>query len=214
MVRELGMKPGDRVLDVGCGTSRHSIPLAKLGMDVCGLDLSAGMLARAKDYAENENVKLELVQADATRFHLPEPFDHVICICEGAVGLLGPDEDAAERDLLIMKNIGKSLKPGGMLLMTVLNGLKKIREHSPEDVENGLFDPVHLVSMETIYVDARREPIRVREKGFAPGELFQLLKQSDLELLHLWGGTAGAWEKKELKMDEYEIMVIARKTVP
>ena len=72
IMRELGLVSGDRVLDVGCGTGRHSIPLASKGMEMTGLDLSEGMLAEARKYAESENASIELVQADATQFHFPE----------------------------------------------------------------------------------------------------------------------------------------------
>ncbi len=44
---ELSVPAGASILDVGCGTGRHSIELARRGYDVTGLDLSAQMLARA-----------------------------------------------------------------------------------------------------------------------------------------------------------------------
>ena len=43
------------------------------------------------------------------------------------------------------------------------------------------------------------------------GEIYHLMNRAGLEILNLWGGTAGSWNKQELDMDEYEIMVIARK---
>lgn len=215
IMRELELRKGDRVLDVGCGTGRHSIPLALAGMRMCGIDLSEGMLEQARQFAEREGASLDLVQADATSFEFPEEFDHAICICEGSMGLLGPEDDAGERDLKILRNISKSLKPGGKLLMTVLNGLKKIREHSPEDVQSGIFDPIHLVTLEKMQIekDGHSEEIQVREKGFTAGEIRHLLSRADMEVLHLWGGTAGQWNKQVLDMNEYEIMVLARKSI-
>jgi cyclopropane fatty-acyl-phospholipid synthase-like methyltransferase len=45
LVKELSLKPGALILDIGCGTGRHSIELAKRGYAVTGLDLSSEMLA-------------------------------------------------------------------------------------------------------------------------------------------------------------------------
>jgi 2-polyprenyl-3-methyl-5-hydroxy-6-metoxy-1,4-benzoquinol methylase len=213
ILEELSLEPGNRILDLGCGTGRHSVPLAGHGMEVTGLDLSGGMLAQARKYADEKNVNPEFVQGDATRFSFDTPFDHVICLCEGSFGLLAEKDNAAERDLAILKNIHACLRPGGMLLMTVLNGLKKIREHSPEDINLGIFDPINLVTIEKMSIQEAggSHEISVREKGFTPSELHHLFVRARLGILELWGGTAGSWHKKALEMDEYEIMILAQK---
>lgn len=216
IIKELGLKPGQRVLDVGCGTGRHSIPLSRWGARMTGIDLSEGMLSKARDYAGSEGASLELIRADAASLNLPDRFDHAICLCEGALGLLGEKEDPIERDFSILKNISRCLKPGARFLLTVLNGLKKVREHSQEDVATGRFDPVNLVSYDKVAIieSGKEKETVVREKGFAPAELILLMKQAGFTVLHLWGGTAGSWNKKVLDPDEYEIMVLAQKTLP
>ncbi len=215
IINELGLTPGAKVLDIGCGTGRHSIPLARYGISMTGLDLSDGMLDQARAYAKKDKVKVELIQADATNFQLPEQFDHAICLCEGSLGLLGNDDDPFSRDLAILKNIFNCLKPGAKFLLTVLNGLKKAREHTADDVINGVFDPVHLITYEKMNVKESGKTIELtfREKGFTPGELNHLLNRAGFHILHLWGGTAGAWHKKQLDLDEYEIMVLAEKHI-
>jgi ubiquinone/menaquinone biosynthesis C-methylase UbiE len=75
LLEELSLQSGGSVLDVGCGTGRHSIELAKRGYEVTGLDLSSEMLARAADSAKAAGVNVDWIRADATRFALPRKYD-------------------------------------------------------------------------------------------------------------------------------------------
>jgi predicted TPR repeat methyltransferase len=49
--REIGDDGSARILDIGCGTGRHAIELARRGYDVTGVDLSASQLRRAREKA-------------------------------------------------------------------------------------------------------------------------------------------------------------------
>jgi SAM-dependent methyltransferase len=87
LVQELGLQPGEAILDVGCGTGRHAVELARRGCRVTGLDVSPGMLAQARQAAAAAQVAVDFRQADATDFSFETPFDAVICLCEGALPL-------------------------------------------------------------------------------------------------------------------------------
>lgn len=69
--RLLGPVKGKRLLDVGCGTGRHAVPLAQAGADVVGVDFSKGMLSRACARAEKAGAAAEFFVHDAKR---PLPF--------------------------------------------------------------------------------------------------------------------------------------------
>jgi ubiquinone/menaquinone biosynthesis C-methylase UbiE len=142
LLEELSLQPGDSILDVGCGTGRHSIELAKRGYSVTGIDLSSEMLARAAEAAHAANVNVNWIHSDATRFSLAGRYDSAVCLCEGAFGLLGQEDDPIDQPLSILCNISRSLKPQAKAVLTVLNATPMIRKYTNKDVAEGRFDPM------------------------------------------------------------------------
>lgn len=212
LLEELCIPPGGKILDIGCGTGRHAIELAKRGYVVTGLDLSSEMLARAAEAAKDAQVQIEWVRADATRFSFPAKYDAAVCLCEGAFGLLGQSDDPIEQPLFILCNISRSLKPKAKTLFTVLNGSAMIRRHQNTDVTEGRFDPIGIVESSEVPPQEGMPPVAVREHGFVPTEIRLLFRLAGLSVLHTWGGTAGNWGRRSLDLDEMEIMVVACKT--
>jgi SAM-dependent methyltransferase len=212
LLEELKLQPGDSVLDVGCGTGRHSIELAKRGYAVTGLDLSSEMLARAAIAAKAEKVNVKWVRSNATRFTFPERYDAAICLCEGAFGLLGQADDPIEQPLAILRNISRSLKPQAKAVFTVLNGIAMLRKYQNKDVAEGRFDPLTIVESSECPPREGLPPLAVRERAFVPTELILLSRLAGMPVANLWGGTAGNWGRRTLDLDEIEIMVVAQKT--
>ena len=214
LLDELKLPLQSRILDIGCGTGRHAVELARRGYQVTGVDISSGMLTEAQKAAKEAGVKVEWVHADATKFTSTKLFDTAICLCEGAFGLLGTDDDPLEHDLSILGNIHAALKPGTRLILTTLNGYRMIRQYTPEDVKNGLFDPVTMVETESVEYDSPegKKSVLVRERGYVPTELVMLLRLAGFHVDHIWGGTAGNWGRRQVELDEMEIMAVASKS--
>jgi SAM-dependent methyltransferase len=211
LLEELSLQPGDSILDVGCGTGRHSIELAKRGYDVTGLDLSSEMLARAADAASAAGVNVDWIHADATQFILPRKYNCAICLCEGSFGLLGQGDDPIDQPLSILCNISRSLKPQAKAVLTVLNAAAMLRKHTNEDIATGRFDPLTLVESSECPPREGLPAIAVRERAFVATELRLLFRLAGMSVINVWGGTAGNWGRRSLDLDEIEIMVVARK---
>jgi trans-aconitate methyltransferase len=99
----LDPKPGERVLDLGCGTGHLTAEIASRGADVVGIDHSLEMVRAAREsYPE-----LVFDQEDATDFSFEDPFDAVFS--NAVLHWVHPPEDAA-------RCINAALKPGGRLV--------------------------------------------------------------------------------------------------
>lgn len=79
-VREWGarLRPGDRILELGCGDGALSCMLASEGFDVTGVDISPGMIEEARRRAESESSPARFEVADSDLFKTEEPFDAVV----------------------------------------------------------------------------------------------------------------------------------------
>ena len=212
LLEELALPSGGSILDVGCGTGRHSVELARRGYAVTGLDLSSEMLAKAAEGAKAAGVHVELVRSDATQFSFPGMFDAAICLCEGAFGLLGSGDDPIDQPLAILRNVSRSLKPGARVVFTVLNAAAMLRKFQNEDVAEGRFDPLAMVESSAYAPQEGLPAVPLRERAFVPTELVLLFRLAGMPVLNMWGGTAGNWGRRVLDLDEIEIMVVGRKT--
>ena len=212
LLEELEPPSGASILDVGCGTGRHSVELAKRGYAVTGLDLSAEMLAQAAQAANAAGVQVEWIHSDATRFSLARKYDGAICLCEGAFGLLGAGDDPITHPSAILGNACRSLKPQAKAVFTVLNGAAMIRRYQNVDVAEGRFNPVTMVESSEFAPREGLPAMPARERAFVPTELRLLFRLAGMSVLNIWGGTAGNWGRRAIDLDEIEIMVVARKT--
>jgi SAM-dependent methyltransferase len=114
IIEHLNLQPGMRVLDIGCGPGRLTIPIATevgpLG-EVTAVDIQPGMLRRVKQKAQAASLKnIQSLQAGAGEAKLPHSqADRALL-----VSVLGeiPDREAA------LNEIFEALKPGGILSVT------------------------------------------------------------------------------------------------
>lgn len=216
---ELEFDKTKRILDIGCGTGRHSIELARRGYKVTGVDLSNAQLKRAKEKAKEANVKVEFVQADARRLEFEGLFDVAIMICEGAFSLMETDEMNFE----ILQSAAKALKDNGKIIFTTLNALFPLchTEKGPENSDsNGMlsnnkfdFTTFRETSVLKITDDSGNEKEMIcNERYYTPSEITWLLKSLNFREIGIYGCKLGAFSRgDELTKNDFEILVVAQK---
>ena len=102
---------GGRVLELGCGTGRVAIRLARDGVELVGLDLSGAMLAVAREKSAGIG-NLRWVEGDMRAFELGETFHLVIVPGHGFQNLLTAEDQQA-----CLESVRRHLAPGGLLVV-------------------------------------------------------------------------------------------------
>ena len=216
--KEINYDKNCKILDIGCGTGRHDIELAKRGYNVTGIDLSESMLEKAKEKAEKAAVNLNLQLADARKLQFENQFDLVIMLCEGAFSLMETDEMNFE----ILKNAAKALKKNGKLIFTTLNGLYPLY-HSVKDFinsnavegvsERNSFDLMTFRDISTFEVeddDGNPMVLRCNERYYVPSEITWLLKSLNFNKIDIFGCKMGNFSRRDkLTTEDFEMLVVA-----
>lgn len=211
-----------KILDVGCGTGRHSIELAKRGYCMTGIDLSNNLLSKARNKASQYNLKIDFFKHDARNLPFNNEFDAAIMICEGGFSLMETDEMNYE----ILKNVTKSLKENAKFIFTSLNGLfplyNSIEEFCAKASEVGnavyrknSFDLMTFRDYNITEVEddnGVKKILSCNERYYMPSEITWLLKSLRYNKIEIFGAKLGAFSRNDkLSTSDFELLVVAEK---
>lgn len=220
--QELGFNKSLKIIDIGCGTGRHTIELAKRGYTVTGIDLSESMLNKAKEKALANGVTVDFVCCDARNLPFENQFDVAIMLCEGAFPLMETDEMNFE----ILENVSKALKTNAKFIFTTLNGLfplyHSINDFHSSDINTGgatykstTFDLMTFrdYNITTFQDDTGNfHQLQCNERYYVPSEITWLLKTLGFNKIEIYGARLGAFSRNDsLKTNAYEMLVIAQR---
>ena len=211
-----------KIIDIGCGTGRHSIELSKRGYSVTGIDLSESLLEKAREKAKQSGLQIGFLRHDARNLPFENQFDVAVMLCEGGFPLMETDEMNFE----ILKNVAKSLKHKSKFIFTTLNGLFPLF-HSINDFHadgknegNATYDSKNFDLMTfrdfniTNVVDDKgvEKELECNERYYVPSEITWLLKTLGFTKIEIFGAKLGAFSREDkLTTEDYEMLVIAER---
>ena len=210
-----------RILDVGCGTGRHAIELAKRGYSVTGVDLSLNMLKKAREKAFSAGVHVNFQLGDARSLPFKDEFDLVIMLCEGGFPLMETDE----MNFHILECASRAIKKDNnhsKLIFTTLNGLFPLF-HSVKDFINSKtqdgdsfennFDLMTFrdkSNLEIVDDSGFKKVLKCDERYYVPSEITWLLKSLNFNKIDIYGCKIGEFSRNDpLTTDDYEMLIIA-----
>jgi 2-polyprenyl-3-methyl-5-hydroxy-6-metoxy-1,4-benzoquinol methylase len=215
----LGAQGGERVLDMACGTGRHSHELARRGFEVVGVDISPDLLAIAEADAEAESLSASFLAADLRELEFDQEFDLVLNLNDGAIGYFETEEENHRT----FEVIAAALRPGGGNLLQLPNVLYA-EAHLPQKTwiaGEGMVELIdHRWDARTRYLEGSTMPILVGEtfQGVAPVPFRQRLYSVE-ELTEIYasvgmefaGAFRGTGKPRPPKDSQFEVFFAGRK---
>ncbi|MBI4726702.1 class I SAM-dependent methyltransferase [candidate division TA06 bacterium] len=114
LLERTGIKPGQSLLDLACGTGTMSLLLARAGYQVAGIDLSPEMLKVARQKSKEQNLALEYFQGDLRTFKAGSNYNVITCFFDGINYLLTSEDVAA-----CFTSVYQTLAHGGAFIFDV-----------------------------------------------------------------------------------------------
>jgi len=200
LIARLGLTPGMRILDVGCGPGRHAHELARRGFTVHGIDISATFVELAQRDAP-PGATFERLDARVMRFE--REFDVVICLCQGAFGLMTANGD----DAVVIAGMARALRPGGRLALSAFNAYFAVKYH-----EAASFDADTGVSHEVTEVRnpaGEAKTVDLWTGCYTPRELRLLLAAHGVRVDAISSVEPGGYGADAPTVESPELLVIA-----
>lgn len=210
--RELGLAPGARIVDLGCGHGRHANELARRGHRVLGVDLVMGFLDVARAEARQDGLTVDYALGDVRGLGAVASFEAAVCLFD-AFGFL---DDAGNEAYL--RAAHEALIPGGKLLLDVRNRDWIVRNILPVTVldkgddlmiDRHTFDTTsgRLVDRRTYVRGGRARTVTFSIRLYALSELTLLLRSAGFTVERAWGG----WDGAPVSMARNRLLVLAQK---
>lgn len=194
VIEAMGLQPGAQVLDIGCGYGRHAMELAARGFHVVGLDLSTPLLVRGGEEAMRRGLEINFVRGDMRELDFDAQFDGAYCL----FSTFGYFDD--ETNKKTVSNIARALKPGGRVMIEILNRDYVIADLPTrvwwegegcvvlEEVELNYFSSRIQVNRSVVFDDGRQLEQEISVRAYSLHEVGKLMHAAGFRVLEVSGG--------------------------
>jgi ubiquinone/menaquinone biosynthesis C-methylase UbiE len=215
LIEALGVKPGQQVLDVGCGYGRHAMEMAARGHAVVALDLSLPLLLRGADEAQRRGLSINFVHGDMREMSYDAQFDGAYCVFS-TFGYF--DDDTNKRTAQLF---ARALKPGGRLVLELLNRDYIISDLPTrvwwegdgcvvlEEVDFNYFTSRLVSNRSIVFDDGRQIEQEISIRSYSLHEVGKLLHGAGFRVLSVSGGLAA--RGRFFGKDSRQIIVVAER---
>lgn len=207
--------PGSHILDWCGGWGRHAVPLAKRGYKVTLLDFSKEYLERADKNAQREGVSLNLVHADFRETPPEIQADYAVNLFTAGLGYIGEDND-----ILALKSLRNSLKPGSRILIDTMSLVWTMRNFMTSNwlesndrtkwrLDKRSFDfMTNTINSTVVYCDrqaGKEMSCHHYLKVYSPADLARVLRAAEFVPKDLFGD----FESSEFTLDSKRVVMTA-----
>jgi SAM-dependent methyltransferase len=179
LMRQLPNPPITKVLDLCCGSGRHSHLLAREGYDVTGIDINGDAIRKARRTLQGNTIFLELDLRDVKT--MAGPFDAALSLWQS----FGYFSDAQNEEVL--RDISRLLPPGGRLVLDIYHREffqahqgTRIREVNGRRVRETKTMSGNRLTVQLAY-EACQEPDEFEWQLYTPSEISDLAGRANLE---------------------------------
>lgn len=211
---------GERILDLACGSGRHSLELVRRGFSVVGSDISPELIEIARRDAEQEGLEATFLEGDLRELDFEDEFDFVLNLNDGAVGYFETDEENHRT----FEVISRALRCGGRNLVQLPNvlyakanlpqrswipsaGMVELVEHrwnKSDRYMEGAMIPLRFGEV----LEGLDKRIEFRQRLYTIDELRDIYASVGMTLEKAWHGNG---RPKEPTESQFEVFVTATK---
>ncbi|NLE44709.1 MAG: methyltransferase domain-containing protein [Chloroflexi bacterium] len=200
VVSLLGARPGTRLLDLACGRGWLTIHLAQRGFDVTGFDLSAVLLTRAEQAANQARVRIEWVRGDMR--DLPSEWTDCFEYVTFTLSEFGCFSNESENQQ-VLHEVARVLKAGGRFLLDIVVNRDELILHGETYnclegdgffvSEQGSLDLLTGIHQRVFhwYYQGQRHETKWQIRAYTPPEVAGMLEKAGFQVLAVYGNLVG-----------------------